>query len=126
MKLLSIILASIFLTACGTITNDAYVPIALSFSDGGKGNCKLRNKRQTIQVDIPSAPLIRRSDDDLTYDCETPDGRESYGSIPSSIQAAQMGASVIFFDLGITDAITDKSREYPKSYVIPMEPAKSE
>ena len=64
--------------------------------------------------------MIRRSDDSLSYDCETDDGLKAFGSIPSSIGAAKLGASIIFFDLGITDAITDKHREYPTNFVIPI------
>ena len=105
---------------CATITNDAYVPVALSFSDGSDGECRLSNKRMAMQTSIPSTPLIRRSDDALRYDCETDDGRKAFGSINSSIDAAKAGASVVFFDLGITDAITDKGRDYPTSFVIPV------
>ena len=32
----------------------------------------------------------------------------------------QIVASAVFLDFGITDAITDKHREYPASYVIPI------
>ena len=106
---------------CATITNDPYVPVALSFSDGSSGMCNLTNKRMAIQAGIPGSPMIRRSDDALRYDCTADDGRKAFGSINSSIDAAKMGASVLFFDLGITDAITDKSRDYPSSFVIPIE-----
>ena len=106
---------------CATITNDAYVPVALSFSDGGSGTCNLNNKRMALQARVPGSPMIRRSDDALRYDCTTADGRKAFGSINSSIDGAKMGASVVFFDLGITDAITDKGRDYPASFVIPIE-----
>jgi hypothetical protein len=105
---------------CATITNDAYVPVALSFSDGSNGTCNLTNKRMAIQSSIPSSPMIRRSDDALRYDCTSDDGRKAFGSVNSSIDAAKAGASVIFFDLGITDAITDKGRDYPTGFVIPL------
>jgi hypothetical protein len=105
---------------CATITNDAYVPVALSFSDGSSGMCNLTNKRMAIQSGIPGSPMIRRSDDALRYDCTSDDGRKAFGSINSSIDAAKAGASVVFFDLGITDAITDKGRDYPTGFVIPL------
>jgi len=105
---------------CATITNDPYVPVALSFSDGSSGMCNLTNKRMAIQAGIPGSPMIRRSDDALRYDCTADDGRKAFGSINSSIDAAKAGASVIFFDLGITDAITDKGRDYPTGFVIPL------
>ena len=108
------------ISSCATITNDAYVPLALSFSDGSSGTCKLQNKRMAIQADIPGSPMIRRSDDVLKYDCTLDDGREAFGSIASSTDAGKMAASVIMWDLGITDAITDKAREYPQSFVIPV------
>ena len=43
-----------------------------------------------------------------------------WGSIPSGMEGGKVAASVVFFDLGITDAITDKSRTYPPSFVIPV------
>ena len=118
-------LSLITFVGCATITNDAYVPVALSFSDGSEGTCRLTNKRMAIQSDIPDSPMIRCSDDALKYDCETEDGRRAFGSINSSIDAAKAGASVVFFDLGITDAITDKGRDYPTSFVIPVKKKES-
>lgn len=64
--------------------------------------------------------MIRRSDDALIYDCKTQDNRVATGSIRSEMEAAKLGASVLFFDLGITDAITDKHRTYQGNVVIPI------
>ena len=55
----------------------------------------------------------------LKYDCKTSDGRTAFGSIESTI-GAKIVASAAFLDFGITDVITDKHREYPASYVIPI------
>ena len=62
--------------------------------------------------------MIRRSDDALQYVCKTHDGREANGSIRSEVEGEKMAASVIFWDLGITDAITDKHRTYQGNIVI--------
>ena len=102
------------ISSCATIVNDALTPIALSFSDGSSGRCGLTNKRAAYDVDIP------RSDDPLKYDCVSKNGKRGVGAIPSTIEGAKLGASVLFIDLGITDAITDKHRTYPKSFVIPL------
>ena len=110
------------LTGCATLTNDANVPVAFSFSDGSNGSCLFRNKRGTWNNSIPATVYIRRSDDSLTYDCKTEDGRDANGSIPSKI-GAKIVASAVFLDFGITDAITDKHREYPSNYVIPIQAA---
>ena len=107
------------MTGCATLTNDAMTPIAISFSDGSNGDCKLDNKRGTWQAPIPSTYSVRRSDDPLKYDCKTKDGRVAVGSMPSKI-GAKIVASAVFIDFGITDAITDMHREYPASFVIPM------
>ena len=121
MKNIIIILLSVFaLTSCGTIVNDPNVPVSLSFSDGSDGKCKLNNKRASYSVSIPSTTMIRRSDDALRFDCESENGKKGYGSIPSGMEGGKVAASVFFFDLGITDAITDKSRIYPPSFVIPV------
>ena len=111
------------LVGCATITNDAYVPMSLSFSDGSSGSCQLTNKRMSILAEIPSSPLIRRSDDILHMTCTTEDGRSAIGSVTSTM-GAKIVASAIFLDFGIVDAITDKHRDYPASYVIPVKKVK--
>ena len=118
-KILSSLIVLITLTSCASLTNDAYVPIALSFSDGSSGTCNISNKRMSISVKIPGAPKVRRSDDNLLLKCKTENGREASASIRSTI-GAKLIASAVFIDLGITDAITDKHREYPASFVIPV------
>lgn len=111
--------ACILITGCASITNDAYVPMALSFSDGSNGSCQITNKRMSISVDIPGTPMVRRSDDNLQLNCTTEDGRTAVSSVPSTM-GGKIVASAVFLDFGITDAITDKHREYPASFVIPI------
>ena len=118
-KFLSI-LSIIAISGCATIVNDPNVPVSLSFSDGTEGNCKLSNKRGNWSADVPEVVMIRRSDDPLRFDCETKDGKKGFGSIPSGMESGKLAASVVFFDLGITDAITDKHRTYPASFVVPV------
>ena len=107
------------LSSCASITNDAFVPMAISFSDGSSGTCQITNKRMSIEAPIPSAPMVRRSDDNLQLNCTTDDGRKAIASVPSSM-GGKIVASAVFLDFGITDAITDKHREYPASYVVPI------
>lgn len=115
-------LAVATVVGCATITNDAYVPIAFSMSDGSEAECVMTNKRGQWDVDVPATAMIRRSDDSLVYKCETEDGRTTTGAIESTI-GAKIVASAVFIDFGITDAITDKHREYPASFVIPVKKA---
>lgn len=117
MRLLMLTTLSLFLFGCASITNDAYVPVALSFSDGSSGTCSISNKRMALDVQIPRTPMIRRSDDALVLRCKTEDGRDATASIPSTM-GGKIIASAVFIDFGITDAITDKHREYPASFVI--------
>ena len=114
-------LAGLVLGACASLTNDAYVPISLSFSDGSVGNCAVTNKRMHIETYIPATVMVRRSDDARKLTCRTVDDRTALVSIPSTI-GAKIVASAVFLDLGITDSITDKHREYPASFVIPIVP----
>jgi hypothetical protein len=117
--------ATILCASCATIVNDANIPLAVSFSDGSSGHCTFKNKRGAWETNIPTPGVyIRRSDDALIYDCETQDGREVTGSIRSEMEGGKMAASVIFWDLGITDAITDKHRTYQGNITIPI-PAKN-
>jgi|TARA_B100000959_G_C14753545_1_gene530225 hypothetical protein len=119
-KLIVIIFAlALTTTGCATLTSDPLTPIAISASDGSNGRCVLTNKRGSWEVDVPSTVYVRRSDDVLRYDLETEDGHKAVGSIPSRI-GAKIIASAVFLDLGIVDAITDKHREYPPSFVIPI------
>ena len=120
MKKIALILFGLILTSCATIVNDPTVPVSLSFSDGSSGTCKLNNKRASYSVNIPSTTMVRRSDDSLRFDCESKNGKKGYGSIPSGMEGGKVAASVFFWDLGITDAITDKARTYPPSFVIPI------
>jgi hypothetical protein len=68
---------------------------------------------------------IRRSDYSLIYECKTDDGREVTGLVTSEIESGKLAASIIFWDLGITDAITDKHRTYQGNIVIPIQPISS-
>ena len=125
-KKILLLITSVFILSCATVVNDPTVPVALSFSDGSNGTCSLSNKRIAMSVDIPGTHNIRRSDDALVFDCETDDGRKAYGNVPSEMEGAKLGASIFFFDLGITDSITDKHRTYTSSFVIPIQPKKEE
>ena len=122
MKSLAIIFVSILtLVSCATIVNDPNTPVTLSFSDASSGTCNLSNKRGSWSGKVPGTFSIRRSDDNLSYRCTTDTGKTGFGNIASSIEGAKLGASVLFFDFGITDAITDKHRTYSTSFVIPVE-----
>jgi hypothetical protein len=122
-KSLSVVFASaVFAVAgCATIVNDPMIPLAVNFSDGSPGKCDFKNKRGAWSSEIPTTGvMIRRSDDALVYNCATEDGREATGSIKSEVEGEKMAASVIFWDLGITDAITDKHRKYQANIIIPV------
>lgn len=119
-KFLVMVLVVSSVVGCATLTSDAMTPIALSFGDGSSGDCELANKRGEWDVEIPTTASVRRSDDPLRYACKTEDGREASGQLASTV-GAKIVASAVFIDFGITDAITDKHREYPASFVIPVE-----
>jgi len=112
---------------CATIVNDPMIPLAVMFSDGSAGKCDFKNKRGAWSTQIPTTGvMIRRSDDALAYDCKTEDGRVAAGQIRSEIEGEKMAASIIFWDLGITDAITDKHRTYQGNVTIPVAPRTAE
>jgi len=111
------------LSGCGTLMNDAMIPISFATSTGEKANCVFRNKRGTWQSEIPASVMIRRSDDALNIECQTQDGRKGAGYLESKM-GAEIVASAVFIDFGITDAITDKHRSYDSSYIVPI-PAKN-
>ena len=116
----------VVLSSCATIVNDSHIPVDFVFEDGSEGECKFQNKRGSWTCDMPcKGVLIRRSDDNLVYNCTTAEGRELNGAVQSQVEGGKMAASVIFWDLGITDAITDKHRRYQNNVIIPMEEGKS-
>lgn len=119
MRTLCLALVAIATTGSATLTEDAMTPVALPFSDGSNGKCDLDNKRGRWPTPIPTTVSIRKSVDPLKYRCTTEDGREASGSIPSHM-GGKIIASAVFIDFGITDAITDKRREYPANYVNPI------
>jgi len=119
MKIIIVLIVVFVLSGCATLTEDAMTPIAMSFSDGSNGKCKLQNKRGAWETEIPTTIYIRKSDDGLKYDCETENGQKPFGEIPSEM-GAKIVASAIFLDLGIVDSITDKHRKYPVCFVIPV------
>lgn len=118
-KKLLLLSTTMVIAGCATLTEDAMTPIAMSFSDGSSGTCTLSNKRGVWTPELPTTISVRKSDDGLRYDCEIEDGRKAVGMIPSEM-GGKIIASAIFLDFGITDAITDKHRRYPESYVIPV------
>lgn len=123
MKLVVATTIIVALTGCATIVNDSHIPLTMSFSDGSAGKCTFRNKRGEWSSEIPtSSAMIRRSDDDLNYDCSTADGRKATGSIRSEMEGEKLAASVVFLDFGITDAITDMHRTYQGNVVVPIPP----
>ncbi len=115
------LITGILLSGCATIVNDPNIPLTVSFSDGSSGQCIFRNKRGVWSSAIPTlGVMIRRSDDALLYDCTTENGREANGFVRSEMEGGKMAASVLFWDFGITDAITDKHRTYQGNIVIPV------
>ena len=121
MKFVYTIAVVLSLCGCATIVNEPNIPLTVSFTDGSTGQCNFHNKRGSWSSQIPTSTImIRRSDDSLMYDCTTEDGRIATGYIRSEMEGGKMAASVIFLDLGITDAITDKHRTYQSDIVIPI------
>ena len=120
MKTALVVIASLASVGCATLTNDAMIPVAISFSDGSSGTCVFENKRGRWPTPIPVTVMVRRSDDPLKWQCKTADGRETVGSIPSTMDP-KIIASAAFIDFGITDSITDMHRQYPASFVIPIQ-----
>ena len=125
LKKLLLAIIALSLAGCATLTEDAMTPVAISFSDGSNGECDLQNKRGVWTTKMPNTVSIRKSDDALIYRCKTDDGREAVGAIESTM-GAKIVASAVFLDFGIVDAITDKHRKYPASFVIPMARPKPE
>lgn len=105
------------ISGCASLVNDSYIPIKFSFSDESTGQCQCRNKRGEWIVTVPGSVMIRRSDDNLKYICETSDGRTTIGEVHSGVELSKIG----LLDFGMTDSITDKHRTYLRSVVVPIE-----
>jgi len=106
---------------CSSIVNDSHVPMTLSFSDNSAGECSLKNKRENYKTSMPATISVRRSDDALVFDCKTVDGRPASGSIPSEFGSMMAGNIILGGGIGaLIDAESDKHRNYPSSFVIPV------
>ncbi len=119
LRSVSVVGLAVCSVGCATLTNDPMTPVSISMGDGSNAQCVFENKRGRWPTPVPVTVMVRRSDDALKWQCKTEDGRESVGSIPSTMDA-KIVASAVFIDFGITDAITDKHRQYPASFVIPI------
>ena len=107
-------------SGCATLTNDPLQRIefiAPSCEAEQKVQCTAKNKRGSWDFDPPATVGIRRSDDVLNIHCRSEDG-ENYSQSIASRMGGKIIASAVFLDLGITDAITDKHREYPAQIVL--------
>lgn len=114
------------LCSCASIVNDSHIPLDFVFEDGSTGACEFKNKRGAWSCEMPcKGVMIRRSDDNLIYNCTTAEGKELNGAVKSHVEGGKMAASVIFWDLGITDSITDKHRRYQNNVIIPVEEGKT-
>ena len=101
------------LCGCAAIVNDDHTPLSVAFSDGSSGKCVISNNRASYDILVPSTQMVRRARSDLNYSCITKNQETAVGSIPSSIEAEKLAASIIFLDFGIIDSITEKARTYP-------------
>ena len=114
-------LSVLLLAGCSSIVNDSHVPMTLSFSDNSAGECSLKNKRENYKTSMPATISVRRSDDALVFDCKTVDGRPASGSIPSEFGGMMVGNIIVGGGIGaLIDAESDKHRNYPSSFVIPV------
>ena len=114
-------LGVLLLAGCSSIVNDSHVPMTLSFSDNSAGECSLKNKRENYKTSMPATISVRRSDDSLVFDCKTVDGRSASGSIPSEFGGIMAGNIILGGGIGaLIDAESDKHRNYPSSFVIPV------
>ncbi len=110
-------LAALALTGCATLTNDAMQQIEFIAPQCATTiPCNATNKRGRWQFYAPATVPIRRSDDLLVVRCRT--NRGIHTQSVKSRSDAKIVASAVFIDLGITDAITDKHREYPQQVII--------
>ena len=111
--------SSVFMVGgCATLTNDPHQNVSFE-APGCKPHtvtCKAWNKRGTWEFGIPEVVPIRRSDDILRIECVDEQGQVHTDQVASKI-GEKMTVST-FLDFGITDAITDKHREYPERIVL--------
>lgn len=106
---------------CATLTNDPMQQINFVAPDCGPEielTCTAENKRGRWKFSPPATTAIRRSDDLLHITCFEPDRNvPQETSIPSSM-SPKIAASAVFLDFGVTDAITDRHREYPPQIIL--------
>ena len=105
-------------SGCATIVNDPMIPVEFIPQGCAQLQCTASNKRGQWSVTAPGTTMIRRSDDTLQVQCTNPAGQPFSTQVKSEIEGAKLAGSVVFFDLGITDSITDKHRDYARQVLI--------
>ena len=107
------------IAGCATLTNDAHQPVEFKVigCETQEVSCTATNKRGRWDFYPPDTVMIRRSDDPLRINCNSNEGHFSH-DVQSGAHTGKFAASIFLLDLGITDAITDKHREYPSSVII--------
>ena len=110
--------AATALSGCATIVNDPMIPVEFIPQGCEQLQCTAKNKRGQWQVQAPGTAMIRRSDDTLQVECTDAAGRRFHTQVESQIEGEKLAGSIVFFDLGITDAITDKHRDYQRQVLI--------
>lgn len=103
---------------CATIVNDPMIPVEFIPQGCAALECTAKNKRGSWDFSAPGTVMIRRSDDALNLSCRRADGETFTTSVRSEMEGAKLMGSVVFFDLGITDSITDKHRIYASQVLL--------
>ena len=117
-KIMVVVAALAASSGCATIVNDPMVPVEFIPQGCERLQCTARNKRGQWQVEAPGTAMIRRSDDTLHVECTDAAGEQFRAQVESEIEVEKLAGSVVFFDLGITDSITDKHRDYPRQVLV--------
>ena len=110
--------AALMGAGCATIVNDPMIPMEFIPQGCEVLECTAKNKRGSWDFSAPGTAMIRRSDDALHVTCKRSDGKTFTTTVRSEMEGAKLAGSVMFFDLGITDSITDKHRIYASQVLL--------
>ncbi len=120
-RIIGVLSLAMALTGCSTLVSDKLASINVDAPGCPDGTeCTLKHKKGEYRVEVPGRTTVQKSDDPLSIDCRSPDGRKYVHSADSKMGGMIWGNIIFGGGIGaIVDAHTDSHRIYPHTIKIP-------
>lgn len=122
---LPLVLSSVALTGCATITSDKTQPLTVQTICNGSSvenaTCQLTNSKGVFIVQTPGTVSVHKAYGDMAIDCKKGDARGAI-TVQSSSTTNTWGNVIAGGVIGaVVDAKTGAGYEYSNSIVVPLQ-----